>query len=238
MIQAITFDLWNTLFSNKSYSEQRIQKFFLFLQERKFFIPFDQFKNAFDDKFHFSAVTFEEIKFHHIYTEDRILSVLEELNIKIPQSDVDLLTREFEPMMLQNPPPLKKGVKKTLEDLSPDYQIGLISNTGVILGKVISKVLDEYGILQFFDATIYSDETGLFKPHPKMFEIPLTKLNCSPLNAIHVGDMLETDIKGAKDYKMHTIWVNDRNYPKSTEIIPDFEIKQISEVIQIIRDFS
>ncbi|MCK4286875.1 MAG: HAD family hydrolase, partial [Candidatus Lokiarchaeota archaeon] len=125
-----------------------------------------------------------------------------------------------------------------LEDLSPDYQIGLISNTGVTPGKIISKVLDEYGILQFFEATIYSDETGLFKPHPKMFEIPLTKLNCRPLNAIHVGDMLETDIKGAKDYKMHTIWVNDRNYPKSTEILPDFEIKQISDVIQIIRDFS
>jgi len=238
MIQAIFFDLWNTLFANKSYSEQRVQKFFLFLQERKIYIPFDQFKNAFDAKFHFSEVTFEEIKFHHIYTEERILSVLEEVNVKIPQSDVDFLTREFEPMMLQNSPPLKKGVKKTLEDLGPDYQIGLISNTGVTPGKIISKVLDEYCILQFFEATIYSDETGLFKPHPKMFEIPLTKLNCRPLNAIHVGDMLETDIKGAKDYKMHTIWVNDRNYPKSTEILPDFEIKQISDVIQIIRDFS
>ena len=120
MIQAITFDLWNTLLTNKSYSEQRIQKFFLFLQERKISIPFDQFKNAFDAKFHFSEVTFEEIKFHHIYTKERIISVLEEIDVKIPQSDVDLLTREFEPIMLQNPPPLKKGVKKTTKKRCKD----------------------------------------------------------------------------------------------------------------------
>ncbi len=238
MIQAITFDLWNTLFTNKPYSKQRIQTFFHFLQERKIFLPFDQFKNAFDAKFHFSEVTFKEIKFHHIYTEERILNVLEEVNIKILQSDVDLLTRKFESEMLQDPPPLKKGVKKTLEELAPDYQIGLISNTGVTPGRVINKVLDEYGILQLFEATIYSDETGLFKPHPRMFEIPLNIFNCSPLSAIHVGDILETDIKGAKDYKMHTIWINNTNLLKSIKILPDFEIKEISEVVQIIRDFS
>jgi len=71
-----------------------------------------------------------------------------------------------------------------------------------------------------------------------MFEIPLEKFNCRPENVIHIGDMLETDIKGAKDCKMKTVWLNDRDSPKSTEILPDYEIKQISEVIQIIRDLS
>ena len=238
MIQVITFDLWNTLFSNKPYTEKRLQLFFSFLQKRKNFFPFDQFKNAFDAKFHFSEVTFEEIKFHHIYTEERILSVLEALKVKIPQSDVDLLTKEFEVIMLQDHPPLKIGVKETLEVLAPDYKIGLISNTGVTPGKVINQVLEDFELLQYFDLTVYSDETGLFKPHPKMFEIPLDKFDCSPKNAIHIGDMLETDIKGAKDYKMKTIWVNNGNSPKPTVILPDYEIKQISEVIQIIRDLS
>ena len=238
MIQTITFDLWNTLFTEKSYSELRIKKFFNFLQEKRIYKPFGQFKKAFDDKFHFSEVTFEEIEFHHIYTEERILSVLEEIKVKILQSDIELLKKEFESRMLQDPPQLKKGVKKTLEELAPDYQIGLISNTGVTPGKILNKVLDRYGILQFFEATIYSDEIGLFKPHPKMFKTPLNKFNCSPLNAIHVGDSLESDIKGAKDYKMQTIWMNDKNYPKSTKIIPDYEITQIPEVIQIIHDLS
>ena len=238
MIQAITFDLWNTLFSNKSYSELRLKQFFHFLQERKIFLPFDKFKEVFDTKFHFSEVTFEEIEFRHIYTEDRILRVLESIDVKIPQSDIDLLKGKFESEMLQDPPSLKIGVKKTLESLAPNYQVGLISNTGVTPGKIISKVLEEYNVLQYFDSTVYSDETGLFKPHPKMFEIPLNRFNCKPQNTIHIGDMLETDIKGAQDFKMKTIWINDRNSPKPTEILPDYEIKQISEVMKIIQELS
>ena len=238
MIQAVFFDLWNTLFSNKSYSELRLKQFFHFLQERKILLPFDKFKETYDSKFHFSEVTFEEIEFRHIYTEDRIFRVLENIDVKIPQSDINLLIKKFESEMLQDPPLLKMGVKKTLEALAPEYNVGLISNTGVTPGKTISKVLEEYNILQYFDLTVYSDETGLFKPHPKMFKIPLDKFDCSPKNAIHIGDMLETDIKGAKDYKMKTIWVNNGNSPKPTVILPDYEIKQISEVIQIIRDLS
>ncbi|MFX0083084.1 MAG: HAD family hydrolase [Candidatus Hodarchaeota archaeon] len=238
MIRAITFDLWNTLITNKSYSEQRLQFFFQFLQEREIIIPFDELKNAYDKKFHFAEVTFEEIEFRHIYTIDRIQNVLDELKIEISKVDLDRLKEKLESMMLEEPPQLKNGVKKTLEVLAQDYHIGLISNTGVTPGKIISKILEEYNILQYFDLTVYSDETGLFKPHIKMFEIPMEKFNCKPQNAIHIGDLLETDIKGAKNFKMKTIWINDMNSPKPTEIFPDYEIRQISEVIQIIRNLN
>ncbi|MFW9873236.1 MAG: HAD family hydrolase [Candidatus Thorarchaeota archaeon] len=238
MVEVITFDLWNTLIANKSYSELRVQFFFQFLQEREVFIPFNELRNAYDKKFHFSEVTFEEIEFRHIYTIDRILNVLKEIKIEISKVNLDLLRQEFESMMLQDPPHLKEGVKKTLEFLSQYYYIGLISNTGVTPGKILNRVLEEYNILQYFDSTVYSDETGLFKPHPKMFKISLEKFKCKPQNAIHIGDLLETDIKGAKDFKMKTIWINDMNSQKSTEIFPDYEIKQISEVIQIVRNLN
>lgn len=234
MIQAIMFDLWNTLFINKSYSKQRLEKFFQFLQERGIILLFDELRNAYDKKFHFAEVTFEEIDFRHIYTEDRILNVLKELNIEISKDDLDKLELELESLMLQDPPALKSSVKKTLENLSPNFQIGLISNTGITPGWILSKVLDEHNILNLFDVTVFSDETGYFKPHPKMFEIPLKKLKCKSENAIHVGDMLETDIKGANEYKMLSVWFNDANKEKSLNITPDYEIKEISEVLEIV----
>ncbi|MHA2182698.1 MAG: HAD family hydrolase, partial [Promethearchaeota archaeon] len=226
------------LFTNKSYTEIRLKQFFDILQERQTFLPFEQFEEAFHSNFHFSEVTFEEIEFQHIFTEERISKVLESIDVKIPQSDIYKLKEKFESEMLHEPPQLKIGVKKTLEVLAPDYNIGLISNTGVTPGKTISKVLEEYNLLQFFDVTVYSDETGLFKPHPKMFEIPLNKLKVKSEHAIHIGDMLETDVKGAQDFNMKTIWLNDKGSPRSTEILPDYEIKQISEAIQIIQDLS
>ena len=236
MIEVITFDLWNTLITNKSYSGQRLQIFFQFLQERDIFITFEELRTAFNSRFHFSEVTFEEIEFRHIKTIDRILNVLKEIKTEISKADLDYLTQELEVMMLQDPPLLKDGVKKTLEELASSYQIGLISNTGVTPGRVLSKVLDDHTILDFFDATVFSDESGFFKPHPNMFKMPLKKLKCKAQNAIHVGDMLETDIKGANDCKMFSVWINDSNIINSINIQPDYEIQHIYEVVKIVSD--
>ena len=236
MIEVITFDLWNTLIINKFYSEERLQFFFQFLQDREIFIPFDELRNAYEEKFHFSEVTFEELEFRHIYTIDRILNVLQKINIEISKKNLDLLRIEFESVMLNDPPQLKEGVKKTLEELASRYKIGLISNTGVTPGPILRKVLESHGILNFFDVTVFSDESGYFKPHPIMFKLPLEKLKCKAQNAIHVGDMLETDIKGANDFKMYSVWFNESKSPISLEIKPDYEIQQIYEVIKIVND--
>jgi len=150
MIQAIMFDLWNTLIINKSYSKQRLENLFQFLQERGNFLSFNELRAAYDKRFHLSEVTFEEIEFRHIYTEYRISCVLDELNIVISKDDLEIIKQDLEALMLQDPPMLKSGVKKTLEELAQNYQIGLISNTGVTPGKILSKVLDRYNILNIF----------------------------------------------------------------------------------------
>jgi len=68
-----------------------------------------------------------------------------------------------------------------------------------------------------------------------MFETALKKFKCKPQNAIHIGDRLETDIKGAKDCNMLSIWINDLKIPKSNIIIPDYEIQQIYDAVSIIK---
>ncbi|MHA2398119.1 MAG: HAD family hydrolase [Promethearchaeota archaeon] len=238
MISVVTFDLWNTLFSKKSYSEIRLTSLYNFLEKQGIPISSNTVENAYHSKFHFHEVTFEDINFHHIYTKERITRVFKELELKIEEKEIEKLRLEFESLMIDNPPLLKKGVTDTLEELAADYQLGLISNTGVTPGPIISQVLENYGILQYFDVTIYSDETGLFKPHPKMFEIPLNELNCKATNAIHIGDMIETDVKGANEFDMLSIWLNDSNEINTTDIEPDYEISQISDAVPIIKSLS
>lgn len=236
MIQAITFDLWNTIFINRFYSDLRLNYFTQFLESKRIPFSFHEVKNAFNLAFFLPERNYEEND--HIYTEDRISKMSKMLDLDLSKPDKDFIKNEFEEVMLKDPPPLKMGVKQTLEELSSDYKIGLISNTGVTPGRIISRVFQEYEILKHFHVKIFSDEIGFYKPHPALFKIALRELNCVPQNVIHIGDKLETDIKGAKDCNMITIWFNESNSPKSEKIQPNYEIHEFPEIIQIIKRLS
>ncbi|GAH01173.1 unnamed protein product, partial [marine sediment metagenome] len=92
--------------------------------------------------------------------------MLDELQIELEIEERKEINNIFENLMLTNPPTLKKGVFDTLSTLSVDYNLGMISDTGITPGRIIREVLKDYTILDFFDVTVFSDETGFYKPHP------------------------------------------------------------------------
>lgn len=233
MIEAITFDLWNTIFENKFYSDFRLNLFIQFLEKKQIVSDLQKVKNSFNLVFYLPERNYDEN--NHIYTEDRIDKLINLLKIDLTELDKDFIKNEFEEAILNDPPSLKIGVKKTLEEISSDFKIGLISNTGITPGRIINKVFQEYEILKYFDVKIYSDEVGYYKPHKIIFKTALESLNSNPKNTIHIGDNLKTDIKGAKDSNMYTIWFNEKKSPKLENIQPDYEIHEICEVLQILQ---
>ena len=235
MLKAITFDLWNTIFLNKSYSQERLAILIEFLSERNIHIPKEILKLAYDHSFNFQFPAEKPKDHYHIYTRTRILLMFSKLNIEPCEGDIVSLDRKFETVALEDPPDLKLGVADTLENIHQDFRIGLISDTGITPGKEIIKIFEKYNILQYFDNLIFSDETGYYKPHPEAFRAALEPLECSPQEAIHVGDLLETDIKGAKNYGLKSIWITNLEKCELTEIKPDYIINQIPEVIDIIK---
>ena len=138
MIEVITFDLWDTLFVNKSYSSERLQFLKQFLENKKISFSAKGLNSAFKSSFFLPERNYEENR--HIYTKDRISTMLDILAIDLEIDEKRLINDEFEEIMLKNPPQLKKGVKHIIEALSPEYKIGLISNTGITPGRIISKV--------------------------------------------------------------------------------------------------
>jgi len=237
MIKAITFDLWNTLFENRSYSKIRLDFLLKFLIAKGFNYTFENIKLAYDNSFKFIDYKENGFDFRHKYTEVRISKMFDDLKIETPDHEIRIIKENMEKAMLKDPPSLKSNVKRTLEILSKNYNIGLISNTGITPGHVIIDVFQKYDILKYFQVTIFSDEIGYYKPHSLLFESALKNLQCKPNNAIHVGDLLHTDVKGAKDYGMRAIWFNDTNLSKFPDIQPDYEIKEMLEVLDIIKNF-
>jgi len=235
MIEAVTFDLWNTLFSNVSYSTERFNYLIEKLESEAILFNEEDLKKVFDKIFSFANWYRESLASKHIYTASRFEEMLKQVNIQLKPEIFDEIIMNFESTMLTIKPPLKNNVRETLENLVPDYKIGIISDTGITPGRIIRKVLEEYQLLKFFEVTLFSDETGIYKPHLSVFQLALNKLGVKPQNVAHVGDLILTDIKGAKESNITSIWINDRNQSTPSDIVPDFEIYDLYEVVDIVR---
>ncbi|GAG89939.1 unnamed protein product, partial [marine sediment metagenome] len=53
-------------------------------------------------------------------------------------------------------------------------------------------------------------------------------------DAMHVGDLLDTDIKGAINYQMQAIWIRDPQTKNPGNVIPNYEISEIPDLLKII----
>lgn len=238
MIEVITFDLWNTLIHNKSYKNVRLKFLQEFLENKGINNNLSEIDIKYEDTFHRFNYDSQLDKHQHIYNKHRLENFFKSYGLNINSLEMKKLTKNLERNMLGDPPLLKEGAYEVLKSLSSEYKVGLISDTGVTPGKIIKKVLENYDILKFFNVTIFSDEVGYYKPNPIIFDITLKKLRGTPEKAVHVGDLLETDIKGAKNIGMYAIWIKNNYYGNEKEINPDFTISSLFEVPNCIDEIN
>ena len=62
---------------------------------------------------------------------------------------------------------------------------------------MLDRHLQQLDLLRFFPIRLYSSETVFRKPHPKIFQNALKKLEVSASATVMIGDNLAMDIKGA-----------------------------------------
>ncbi|MFO7797089.1 MAG: HAD family hydrolase [Promethearchaeati archaeon] len=234
MIDVITFDLWNTIIDNKSYKNVRVKILQDSLTQKGLNINLNDIERTYEETFHRFSYNSELNEHRHIYNRNRLENFFKSYNLDIFSLETKKLINTFESYMLNDPPTLKEDAYEVLHELSKTYKIGLISDTGVTPGRIIKKMFQNYGVLKFFSATIFSDEVGYYKPNPIIFNIALKTIGGAAENAVHIGDLLETDIKGANDAGMHTVWIKNNYNAKKNEIKPDYIINNLSELLSCI----
>ena len=81
------------------------------------------------------------------------------------------------------------------------------SNLGWTPGRIMRTEMQGLGLLDYFDdeALAFSDEVGVVKPHPAMFERALAAVGVAPAEAVHVGDLKLTDVAGARAFGTATV---------------------------------
>jgi putative hydrolase of the HAD superfamily len=99
------------------------------------------------------------------------------------------------------------GAWEILEYLNPKYQLHIITNG---FAEVQSLKLQNSKIAHFFNTVTSSEEVGLKKPHPIIFETALDKARVPAERSIMIGDTFEADILGAERAGMNTLFFNYR----------------------------
>jgi putative hydrolase of the HAD superfamily len=235
MIEAVTFDLWNTLLCDRHYGDYRIGLLMQILRDEG--APRD--RNAVEAAYQSAMNLLNEAwrkERRHIPAAELTEFILSELDIDLPSELKSVLVRSFEEVILNDPPPLVKDAGIVLQSLHSRFRIGLISNAGVTPGRNLRRVLNGHGVLQYFRCTVFSDEVGYHKPHPTIFRKAVEELQVKASETLHVGDLLEADIIGAKAMGMKAVWFNvaERSYQKGTTFVPDYEIQALSQLLEII----
>lgn len=87
-------------------------------------------------------------------------------------------------------------------------RLGLISNT-VWPADAHRLDLQRYGLLRYFDVTLFSSETGLWKPDSRVFHRAVEELGARPEETVYIGDQLAEDIGGARRAGLRAILFGD-----------------------------
>lgn len=96
---------------------------------------------------------------------------------------------------------------ETLDYLFPSYKLHIITNG---FKNVQYQKLENSGIRKYFSTVTTSEEVGVKKPHPDIFQEALKRAMARPQTSIMIGDNLEADIIGASNAGMQTLFFNSR----------------------------
>jgi len=90
------------------------------------------------------------------------------------------------------------------------------------------------GIEKYFESIVISGELGARKPGREIFAHALESIGADAEDSIMIGDSLDTDIKGANDFTMASVWVNRKSKENNTHIKPTYELKNLNDVMEIL----
>ncbi len=125
---------------------------------------------------------------------------------------------------------LVSGATELLEYLRPKYRMYILSNGFV---ELQSRKMATAGIKRYFDDIILSEEIGVNKPRPELFEYALKKAGAKLEESIMIGDMFDTDIVGAANIGMDQIFFNPKQMT-GTSFKPTYEVRQLLEIKEIL----
>lgn len=236
--KAISFDLDDTLYSNKPVMQAIEQKMIAYFSGLSILKPqaFEQYKvldQHFWDYFRCQAVLKQPDLIHDVVlvrlASYRLGFMSLGLTKEIVEQEAQAALHYF--IQLRSDFTVPEQSKKLLASLSQKYPLISISN-----GNVDTKAL---GISQYFQHIYHAgwqfDGTLLKqKPVNDMFSMACQQLTIEPSQLLHVGDCGRADIRGALLAGCQTVWLSCYGVGKPISLLPHIELNKLSQLEELL----
>lgn len=207
MIEAVTFDFWNTLMWEEpgSLKEKRLEAWWEALGPGLEAAELERAHDAAHQEYVDSWTSGRQFR-----VEEAVDHMLDALDGDLKADAATALIQGFSEGGRRAAVHPSDGVGKCLEELKrAGIGIGIVCDIGLTPSPVVRELLDRHGLLDYFDGMSFSDEVNHYKPHRAIFEHALGVLGgIPPERAAHVGDRRRTDVGGAVAMGMTAVRYN------------------------------
>jgi len=129
-------------------------------------------------------------------------------------------------------PGVVKDAHKVMQYLKDKgYRMHICSNG---FNEVQYKKLRVSNLLEYFVTVILSEDAGANKPSEQFFNYAIEKTGAKKETTLMIGDNLSTDILGAKNAGLKTMYFNRKGISQPTSEDVDYEIFSLEEIMNIL----
>jgi len=205
-VRAVTFDFWQTLFVPGGGFAARLEALKALIRARRPELPEAAAEAALRAAGEENGRQWRAGA--HFGATGVLGHVIETLGL-----DLEPQERERFLELIEDPPterelvPVAGAVEAVRRLHERGLRLGIVSDTGFRPGRVLRRELAAAGILGCFEPAglAFSDEVGVPKPHPRIFQAALRGLEVEPGEAVHIGDLKFTDVAGARGAGMRVL---------------------------------
>lgn len=125
-------------------------------------------------------------------------------------------------------PHLIPHAAEILDYLQSSYHLHIISNG---FDEIQAVKMKSGGILHYFKTIVTSETTGARKPSKEIFEYALKISNATTADSLMIGDNLITDIGGARNADLDTVFYNPEKLTHKEKVT--YEISSLSQLKEL-----
>ena len=220
MYKAIFLDIDDTVFNFKKCSESALKETFSMLN-------LNYNNNIFES---FTAID------ERLWKEQKaqLLTVADVLDIRFAELSDTLglnydsnLAKDHFGQLLGEQYIMEPGIEEVLKKLSAEYKIYAASN-GVL--SMQENRLKLSGLKRYFNDLFVSDDIGHAKPDISFFTESMERADLYPSEILMVGDSLVSDIAGAQNAGIDSVWYNPYGLTSESRIQADYEINHLHDL--------